>query len=151
MVPVLEQIFDDKSSGPQQVHLREGETALVPRLCCSSSSWGSGGWRGWGSIHQPICLSSWVSLGAADPPKATRGRASSVPSPGDTAPCRALPGVQTSIRCPLSLCHEGHQPGLPQWLSEQRIRLQGGSLGFHPRVGKTPWRRKMATHSSILA
>ena len=31
---------------------------------------------------------------------------------------------------------------LPLWLSWQRIRLRSGRPGFHPQVGKTPWRRE---------
>ena len=32
-------------------------------------------------------------------------------------------------------------PGLPWWLSWERIRLQCGRPGFNPWVGKMPWRR----------
>ena len=32
--------------------------------------------------------------------------------------------------------------GLPLWLSWLRIHLQCGTLGFHPRVRKIPWRRE---------
>ena len=32
--------------------------------------------------------------------------------------------------------------GLPLWLSWSRICLQCGRPGFHPRVGKIPWRRE---------
>ena len=32
--------------------------------------------------------------------------------------------------------------GLPWWLSWYRIRLPHGRPGFHPWVGKTPWRRE---------
>ena len=39
-------------------------------------------------------------------------------------------------------------PGLPRWLSGN---LPNRSHGFDPQVGKAPWRREWATHSSILA
>ena len=38
-----------------------------------------------------------------------------------------------------------------RWLSRSRNRLQCRRPGFEPRVRKMPWRRKIATHSSILA
>ena len=41
--------------------------------------------------------------------------------------------------------------GLPLWLSWQEIYLQCRRAGFDPWVGKLPWRREWATHSSILA
>ena len=41
--------------------------------------------------------------------------------------------------------------GLPWWLRRSRIRLQFWRPGFSPWIGKIPWRREMATHSSILA
>ena len=41
--------------------------------------------------------------------------------------------------------------GLPLQLSQKRICLQYRRPGFDPWVGKIPWRRKWATHSSILA
>ena len=44
--------------------------------------------------------------------------------------------------------------GLPWWLSRWRICLQHSRCRmcrFDPWVGKIPWRRKMATHSNILA
>ena len=44
--------------------------------------------------------------------------------------------------------------GVPLWLSNLRICLQcrrHRRHGFNPWVGKIPWRRKTATHSSILA
>ena len=41
---------------------------------------------------------------------------------------------------------------LSLWLLRRwRICLQGGRPGFDPWVGKIPWRRKLATHDSILA
>ena len=43
-------------------------------------------------------------------------------------------------------CH-----GLPLWLSWSRICLQCRRPGFDPWVGKIPWGREKATHSSILA
>ena len=39
---------------------------------------------------------------------------------------------------------------LPWWLRWERICLQYRRLGFKPWVGKSPWRRKLATHSNIL-
>ena len=39
-----------------------------------------------------------------------------------------------------STCTSGH--GLPRWLRRWRLHLQSRRPGFHPWVGKTPWRRK---------
>ena len=36
----------------------------------------------------------------------------------------------------------GGEGGLPLWLSWWRIHLQWGRPGFHPWVGKIPWRKK---------
>ena len=41
--------------------------------------------------------------------------------------------------------------GLPWWLSGKESACQCRRLGFSPGVGKTPWEKEMATHSSILA
>ena len=35
------------------------------------------------------------------------------------------------------------------WLSGEESTCQGRRLRFNPWVGKIPWRREMATHSSI--
>ena len=44
------------------------------------------------------------------------------------------------------------QFGLPWWLRWQRIRcVQCGRPEFDHWVGKMPWRRAVATHSSVLA
>ena len=40
--------------------------------------------------------------------------------------------------------------GLPLWLSGRDSACQCRGHGFGPWVGKTPWRRKWATHSNIL-
>ena len=40
---------------------------------------------------------------------------------------------------------------LPWWLSCKEPTCQHRSHGFDPWVGKIPWRKKMATHSSIFA
>ena len=41
--------------------------------------------------------------------------------------------------------------GLRSWLSGKESACQCRRHGFNPWVGKIPWRRKMATHSSIVA
>ena len=38
-----------------------------------------------------------------------------------------------------------------RWLNGKRICLQCRRCGFHPLVGKIPWRRAWQPHSSILA
>ena len=61
-------------------------------------------------------------------------------------PCN--PGVEGVAGGPL--CESVHQMfrehlvcgGLPWGLRRERIRLQRGTPGFDPRVGKIPWRRK---------
>ena len=44
--------------------------------------------------------------------------------------------------------------GLPWWLSSKESACNAGDTGrrhrFDPWVGKIPWRKEMATHSSIL-
>ena len=41
--------------------------------------------------------------------------------------------------------------GLPWWLSGKEPARQCRRHRINPWVGKIPWRRKLATHSSILA
>ena len=41
--------------------------------------------------------------------------------------------------------------GLPWWLSGKEFIRQCRRHGIDPRVGKIPWMKEMATHSSILA
>ena len=41
--------------------------------------------------------------------------------------------------------------GFPGSLEVKASTWNAGDLGFDPWVGKIPWRRKMATHSSTLA
>ena len=40
--------------------------------------------------------------------------------------------------------------GLPWWLRWQRICLQNGRPGFHPWVGKIPWRREQLPTPAFL-
>ena len=40
---------------------------------------------------------------------------------------------------------------LPRWLSGKESACQCRRCGFDPWVGKIPWRKPTATHSSILA
>ena len=47
--------------------------------------------------------------------------------------------------------HTSFLVGLPWLLRWYRTRLQCGGHGFDPKVGKIPWRREPATHSSSLA
>ena len=41
-------------------------------------------------------------------------------------------------------------PGLPWWLSGKKSTCQCRRHGFDPWVGKTPTKKEMAIHSSIL-
>ena len=50
----------------------------------------------------------------------------------------------------IPVTYDQHQ-GLPLWLSSKESARQFRRREFDPWVGKIPWRRKMATHSSMLA
>jgi len=40
---------------------------------------------------------------------------------------------------------------MAQWVKNLPAMQKTQEMQIEPRVGKMPWRRKMATHSSILA
>lgn len=73
MVPVLEQIFDDKSSGPQQVHLQERGDSIsaqaVPLLQLLGRQWVGGGIRLAGSLNTSDFISGAQWEAQKDVPK----------------------------------------------------------------------------------
>ena len=54
----------------------------------------------------------------------------------------SLERLQGCAVCIHSLQYQLPYAGLPWWLRRQRIWLQGRRPGFHPSVGKIPWRRE---------
>ena len=63
---------------------------------------------------------------------------------GKESPCNAgdpdsIPGSGRSVG--EGMATHSSIPGLPLWLSWQRIRLQCSRCGFNPWIGKIPWRK----------
>ena len=67
--------------------------------------------------------------------------------------------ASTAIKCSVFLqtfcmhfcIHIRKIMGLPWGLSSKESTYQSRGCGFNPWGGKVPWRKEMATHSSILA